>query len=63
MDRLDRLQLSLEGNLDMPQGGVVVLPPMPRPIMRVEVNGKGINEFTAEGFTCRESPAQAVVSY
>ena len=43
--------VTLEGGLDVPRGGVVVLPPLPRPVARVEVNGRRSHEFTPAGFT------------
>ncbi len=59
----DRLRLSLKGDLTMPPGGIVVLPPLPRPIEKVDVNGNPIDEFTMEGFICRDCPAEAVVRF
>jgi hypothetical protein len=59
----DTLRLALKGNLNMPPGGIVVAPPLPRPIRTVEVNGRASTEFTPETFTCRECPAEVVVRY
>lgn len=63
LDGKDCLRLSVEGNLVMPTGGIKVLPPVDRPIRQVDVNSKGITEFTAEGFTLRECPSEAVVRF
>jgi len=59
----DTLHLKLEGDLTIPPGGIVVKPPLPGPIRRVEVNGSAVREFTANSFTCRECPAEAVVKF
>jgi hypothetical protein len=57
------LRLKLEGNLVLPPGGIVVNPPLPRPIRQVEVNGRALTEFTTDTFTCRECPAEVVVRF
>jgi hypothetical protein len=57
------LRLKLEGNLVLPPGGIVVKPPLPRPIRQVEVNGRALTEFTTDTFTCRECPAEVVVRF
>jgi hypothetical protein len=59
----DTLRLTLEGDLKMPRGGIVVQPPLPRPIRQVEVNGRALTEFTTDTFTCRECPAEVVVRF
>jgi hypothetical protein len=61
MERPDTLRSSLRGDLVVPRGGVVVKPPVPRPIRQVEVNGRVDTDFDAEGLTLRECPAEAVV--
>jgi hypothetical protein len=63
LDGTDRLRASISGDLLVPPGGIVVLPPLPRPIRQVDVNGKRIDGHTAEGFTCRACPAEAVVTF
>jgi len=57
----DTLRLMLQGDLSVPPGGIVVVPPLPRPIRQVEINGKAMATFEPDGFTCRECPAEAVV--
>jgi F5/8 type C domain len=57
------LRVTLEGGLKVPGGGVVVRPPLPGPIVQVEVNGRPSAEFTADSFTCRQCPARAVVRF
>ncbi len=57
------LRLMLAGNLAMPTGGIVVKPPLPRPLIQVEVNGTPIETFDADSATCREYPAEWVMTY
>jgi hypothetical protein len=59
----DTQRLNLSGDLTVPPGGIVVRPPLPRPILRVEVDGRPLASFDAESFTCRECPANAVVRF
>jgi hypothetical protein len=55
------LRLKLGGDLVVPPGGIVVKPPLPRPIRQVEISGKQLDHFTADSFTCRHCPAEASV--
>ena len=57
------LRVKLEGDLAVPPGGIVVKPPLSRPIRQVEINGRALTEFTTHSFTCRECPAEAVVRF
>jgi hypothetical protein len=59
----ETLRLKLKGHLALPRGGIVVKPPLPGPVRQVEVNGRKTGEFTTDGFTLRESPAEAVVKF
>ena len=63
LEAADMLRLSLQGGLAVPPGGIVVKPPLPRPIQQVEINGKALSEFTTDSFTCSECPAEAVVRF
>jgi hypothetical protein len=45
----------------MPPGGIVLKPPLPRPIVQVEVNGKKIGTFNAESVTINQFPAAVVM--
>jgi hypothetical protein len=57
------LRLSLSGDLALPSGGIVVHPPLPRPLVQVEVNGRQIETFDAESVTCDVCPAEIVMTY
>ncbi|RJR54826.1 MAG: hypothetical protein C4576_00415 [Desulfobacteraceae bacterium] len=57
----DTLLLKLQGDLRIPAGGIVVLPPLSRPILQVEVDGKRSEEFTPDSFVLRRCPAEAFV--
>jgi hypothetical protein len=63
LEGTDTLRLNLEGDLDMPAGGIVVMPPLPRPIRQVTINGRAVSNFKPNSFTCRECPAEAVIRY
>jgi len=39
------------------------VPPLPRPIRQVKINGKALSGFNSDSFTCRECPAQVVVRF
>ncbi len=59
----DALRLRLKGDLVVPSGGILVKPPLPRPIRQIEINGRGLTNFDEEGFTCRECPAEGTVRF
>jgi hypothetical protein len=63
LDSTDTLRLKLEGDLEVPPGGVVVMPPLPRPIRQVQINGKPVSDFKPDSFAFRECPAEALVRY
>jgi hypothetical protein len=57
------LRLKLSGDLAVPPGGIVVEPPLSRPILRVETDSGEPLDFAAESFTVRVIPAEVLVSY
>jgi hypothetical protein len=59
----DSMRLKLEGDIEVPPGGVVVLPPLPRPIRQVEIDGRAVKDFLPNRFACRECPAEALVKF
>lgn len=57
------LCLSLTGDISMPPGGIIVKPPLPRPICRMEVNGSPVADFEADSFAFSQCPAVVVVKF
>ena len=57
------LRLNLEGNLILPPGGIVVKPPLPRPIRQLKINGRSVGDFQPDSFTITECPAQTLVRF
>ncbi|MDP9135952.1 MAG: hypothetical protein M3N56_14130, partial [Actinomycetota bacterium] len=49
----DGLELELAPGLRPPPGGVIVRPPLRRPLARVEVDGVPVDDFDADGVTFR----------
>jgi hypothetical protein len=63
MEGPDTLRLIVSGDLALPPGRLVVKPPLPRPLVQVEVNGSKIETFDAESVTCGVCPAEMVMRY
>ena len=63
LEEPNTLRLTLTGDLIVPAGGILVKPPLSRPIRQVEVNGRMVRDFDSEGFICRECPAEGVVRF
>jgi hypothetical protein len=63
LERKDMMRLKLGGDLEVPPGGIVVMPPLPRPIQQVQINGKPISDFEPDSFTCSDCPAEALVRF
>jgi len=63
LEEPNALRLTLKGDLMVPAGGILVKPPLSRPIRQVEVNGRTLRDFDAAGFICRECPAEGVVRF
>jgi hypothetical protein len=61
--RDDAIELELAAGLRPPPGGIVVRPPLPRPVLRVEVDGRPHADFDAASATVRESPARIVMRF
>jgi hypothetical protein len=53
--------MTLEGDLVTPPGGIIVLPPLPRPLVQVEINGRDSAAFAPEWARCGECPADLVL--
>jgi hypothetical protein len=63
LERPAALRLRLKGEVIVPEGGIVVKPPLPRPIRQVEINGRVCRDFEKDGFICWECPAEGVVRF
>ena len=59
----DTLRLIVTGALVLPPGKIIIKPPLPRPLVRVEVNGNKIETFDAESARCGACPAEVVMKY
>jgi hypothetical protein len=58
----DALELSLSAGLRVPPGGIVLLPPLPRPLADVTVNGERSTSFDGRSATIRQCPASVLLS-
>jgi hypothetical protein len=57
------LRLSLRAGLEPPPGGIVVRPPLPRPLRRAWVDGRDLASFDPQGVTLDRTPATVVIEY
>jgi hypothetical protein len=57
------LRLDLAPGLRLPPAGIVVRPPLPRPLARVEVDGAFVPDFDAGTVTLRQCPASVVMKF
>ena len=56
------LCLALTGNLTMPPGGIIAKPPLPGPVVRVEINGRYTAILDAESVRIDQCPAEVLIS-
>ena len=59
----DAVSLALRGDVTPPPGGIVLRPPLPRPLVRVEIDGRPCDAFDANSVTTRACPADVVMWY
>ncbi len=57
------LRMRLTGDVTPPPGGIVLQPPLPRPLQAVTVNGAPITTFTADAATITQFPADIRLEY
>jgi hypothetical protein len=57
------LAMKLGGDLNVPPGGIVLQPPLPRALTAVAVNGTPVTGFGPDGVTIREFPAEVRFEY
>jgi hypothetical protein len=63
LEGADTLRLFLDGDLTVPPGGIVVQPPLPRPILAVEIDGREWADFDAMSVRILSVPADVVVRF
>ena len=61
--RGNAIELDLSPGLRPPPGGIVIRPPLPRPLVAVELDGHPMADFDAERATLREAPAHVVMRF
>ncbi|HNR11988.1 MAG TPA: discoidin domain-containing protein [Thermodesulfobacteriota bacterium] len=61
-ESVDIMRLNIAGNVVAP-GSIVVKPPVPGPIRRVEINGHALADFEEDGFICPECPADVLIRF
>jgi len=62
-DGADALRLSLRGTLAVPAGGLVLRPPLGRPLAGVDVDGVAVAAFAPDGITVHRCPAEVVLRF
>jgi F5/8 type C domain len=60
-DDPDTVVVSVAGDLEVPAGGIVLCPPLARPLAGVEVNGRPVDTFDARSATIEVCPARVVL--
>jgi hypothetical protein len=58
----DGIAIELRGDVE-PPGGIVLRPPLPRPLRGVEIDGRQSDSFDADGVTMRAGPGTVVMRY
>jgi hypothetical protein len=58
---LDSWRMTLDGDVVAPPGGIIVQPPLPRPLVQVQINGRNSAAFAPEWARCGECPADIVL--
>jgi hypothetical protein len=59
----DTYRLSLSGDLVIPPGGIIAMPPLPRPLLQVEIDGRSSAAFGSEWALCAECPAELALQF
>lgn len=59
----DTYRLSLSGDLIIPPGGIVAMPPLPRPLLQVEINERSSAAFGLDWVLCTECPAELSLQF
>ena len=59
----DALQMQIEAGLSLPPGGLLLQPPLPGPLRRVEINGRAVEPDAPDGTRCTACPAVIVMQW
>lgn len=59
----DGVTIALRGDVAVPPGGIVLRPPLARPLAAVTVDGRPHDEFTGESATVRACPTEITLRY
>jgi F5/8 type C domain-containing protein len=62
-DGPNHLHVKLSGDLSLPPGNIILMPPLPQPLKAATVNGKASASVSAESVTVSEFPADVVLDY
>ncbi len=54
-------RLTLAGNLAVPRGGILVMPPLPGPLLEVQINGAYSAAFAPDWARCGDCPAELLL--
>jgi hypothetical protein len=57
----DTLRVTMEGELAIPPGGIIVMPPLSRPLVHVSINGRNSTAFAPQWALCEECPADMLL--
>ncbi len=57
------LRLQIPAGITMPRGGIIIQPPLDRPLRQVTVNEVPIESFGPDSVTCLHCPADIVMTY
>jgi hypothetical protein len=59
----DTLRVTMEGALSIPPGGIIVMPPLSRPLVHVTINGRNSTAFAPQWALCEACPADMLLRY
>lgn len=59
----DGYRLTLTGGLEIPPGGLILMPPLPRPLIEVQIDGRYSTDFEPESARCRDCPAEVLLRF
>ena len=62
-EREDALRIVLDGDLDVPPGGLILRPPLPHALRAVTVNGEPVPTHQPDGVTVHAFPADVLLEY